>query len=907
MYGVNVVSENINDCLVPNSFNQISDTIKAKIKKEYNISDVDYKGSNISILIDMLAYAISIGNTNLNFGINESILQTATTKKNIVNLARSLGYEPKRKMSYKYKIKLKAKANGDLLIPKFSTFKDESGIPYIYTGDDITYSFGCKCQVDILNEHFYELLKQKTEIDAGSQLITNDGEVISLLKKSQISNNTEILVSLDDIETPLSLYSKQNTSIYYKVDDEYMKIGDIETFVYDDTNENNPKLIIQMKNLQPINIPLQDEWENTPLFTDDMKFIEDVFEGFKAESFDENSEILTIDLNEYPIFDEISQFKKKRLAVIGIDNPDLEYREINEVCVVKSSNIINACELIVTQGELISYTTNPDLQIYVTEQIQKRGYIILDYEDIEQNGVFLNISRVNKNNELILKQPFQQREEYLPPQGFEKEDTTFLVLNEFTNRYNFLKIFTSFANTGTKLYAGNICYFNLIKSLGRRGEAVGLISPDSIGDSFEAINVEENGDKIVDKVLYSIGSDEEDNQSIKDNAPLFKNLAERLVTKRDYKTFLLTIPFIEKGQVWGGEELESPRIGHVFFTFIPISRPKDFSHNANLTHFYIEQWDNRDLFFLPEKQIVLAEDGGMDDSIFEMLSRRKIITLQYHNVPPAYVDFVLYVKIIKYQAGISEIDLRDQIFNRIHEYFKDIETFDAQIFESNIVKIIDQQFNNQSGIALKTAMSVDFVKSDFFKDGENPVEVDSAKYKVEFLFEFPVDGIFTENIYNVDGSVGEYGRLILSRLPIIKCLNFVADGDKLEFDYSEVVYQVLEYGKLTTKQGTIDDITSNVKKFSIPIYHNCDNVDNTSVWSGKKTMCGALVAYPATKIIHIEIYGTDSQTDEDLEIALPMDVFDEKKTINIQCDVNMQFRFQSFPRLKEVFFVDNFE
>ena len=95
------MSENKNidldDCIVPNSFDQISDTIKHKLKERYGISDVDYKGSNISILTDMIAYGIAIGNTNLNFGIRESILETASLKKNIVSLGRNLGYEPKRK------------------------------------------------------------------------------------------------------------------------------------------------------------------------------------------------------------------------------------------------------------------------------------------------------------------------------------------------------------------------------------------------------------------------------------------------------------------------------------------------------------------------------------------------------------------------------------------------------------------------------------------------------------------------------------------------------------------------------------------------------------------------------------------------------------------------------------------
>lgn len=949
-------NKNYDDCLVPNSFNQISDTIKAKLKERYGITDVDYKGSNISILTDMIAYGIAIGNTNLNFGIRESILETASIKKNIVSLGRNLGYEPKRKISYKYKIKLQATKNGLLTIPRFSTFKSSNGIPYIYLGDDTSYKFGFRCGVVINNEEMYENLKVQVGNDKGTTLISNDGEIVELLSKSSIGEYNEILVSLDG-EGILSTFSKQPTSIYKKMpknyvpklpfqgddeeidgetDDEkdkdennenvnqtpeiatqsltnpddfqYVKLGDIETFVLDNSDENQPKLLIQLKNINPLEIPLLDEFKNTPLFTDDLRYDGEKFEGFKIESYDENSEVLIVNLIDFPIYDEIFQYKKKRLAIIGRNNPNLKFKEDNIVMILKSSSNVKECELIVTQGELLSDETNQDLRIIVDEQIQNQGFVILDYENIEENGVFLEISRVNSRNELILKQPFTKREEFLPAQGIDKEDTTFIVLNEFTNRFNYLKVFTAFANTGTPLYAGNICYFKLIKSLGSNGEAQGAIEPDSISDDFVAVPVDFDVDgKPIEKILYCIGSDEEASEKIKTNAPLFKNLAERLVTKRDYKTFLLTIPSIEKGQVWGGEELDAPRVGHVFFSFVPISRSTTFESNQNKTDFVLENIDNRELFFLPEKQILMEEDGGLPDSIFETLSNRKIITLQFHNIFPSYLDFIIYVKIIKYPAGISEIDLRQKIFDRIRAYFVEIENFESEMYESNLVKTIDLEFDNKTGIAIKPTMSVDMIKDDFFISGENEIEKDVNRYKVEFLFEFPVDGIFTDNVYNPDGSIGEYGKLILSQLPFIKASSFIEDKDKLEFDYENIQYQVLEYGKLTTKVGNVDDITSNAKEFKIPIIHNCDSVDASSEWQGKRTLCGALVAYPKSKILHLEIYATESKTDEDLEKAFPISVFERKRTINVESDINMKLRFQTFPRLKSVHFVTNFE
>ena len=120
----------MNKFLLPTNFDEVSQTFKAKIKEQYGISDAQYQGSNIAILADIMAYAATMINTNMNFGINESVLSSATTRKNITTLAREIGYEPTLRRSYKYEIKLKAKKGGLIEIPKFTKF----------TGGDKEYS-----------------------------------------------------------------------------------------------------------------------------------------------------------------------------------------------------------------------------------------------------------------------------------------------------------------------------------------------------------------------------------------------------------------------------------------------------------------------------------------------------------------------------------------------------------------------------------------------------------------------------------------------------------------------------------------------------------------------------------------------------------------------------------------------
>ena len=90
--------------VIPYNLDDIKVQLKQAAIEEFGISDAEYEGSNISQLINVLAYSNVINNTNMTFGVNESFLTQATNKSNIIKHSRQLGYINKRKISYQYKI-----------------------------------------------------------------------------------------------------------------------------------------------------------------------------------------------------------------------------------------------------------------------------------------------------------------------------------------------------------------------------------------------------------------------------------------------------------------------------------------------------------------------------------------------------------------------------------------------------------------------------------------------------------------------------------------------------------------------------------------------------------------------------------------------------------------------------------
>ena len=76
-------------------FDQIKTSIKDYLRSNSEFSDFDFEGSNFSVLIDTLAYNTYINAFNSNMVVNESFLDSATLRENVVSLARNIGYVPR--------------------------------------------------------------------------------------------------------------------------------------------------------------------------------------------------------------------------------------------------------------------------------------------------------------------------------------------------------------------------------------------------------------------------------------------------------------------------------------------------------------------------------------------------------------------------------------------------------------------------------------------------------------------------------------------------------------------------------------------------------------------------------------------------------------------------------------------
>ena len=77
------------------NFEDIKVSIKDYLRQNSGFTDFDFEGSNLSVIINLLAYNTYLTAFNTNMAINEGFIDSATIRENVVSLARNIGYVPR--------------------------------------------------------------------------------------------------------------------------------------------------------------------------------------------------------------------------------------------------------------------------------------------------------------------------------------------------------------------------------------------------------------------------------------------------------------------------------------------------------------------------------------------------------------------------------------------------------------------------------------------------------------------------------------------------------------------------------------------------------------------------------------------------------------------------------------------
>ena len=181
-------------------FDLIKENLKTFLRGQTQFQDYDFEGSSLSILLDVLSYNTHYMSYIANMSTNEMYLDSADIRKNIVSLAKMLGYTPTSPRA--------PRASIDVVINNAtgSSVTMQKGTVFTSTVDSVDYQYVTNEDITITPENgvykfnnvpLYEgtlvTFKYTNDVNDSDQkfLIPSDRADTSTLKVTVQNSNTD--------------------------------------------------------------------------------------------------------------------------------------------------------------------------------------------------------------------------------------------------------------------------------------------------------------------------------------------------------------------------------------------------------------------------------------------------------------------------------------------------------------------------------------------------------------------------------------------------------------------------------------------------------------------------------------------------------------------------------------------
>lgn len=129
-------------------FTEYKNSLKSYLREQQEFQDYDFDGSNLSVLLDILAYNTYQNAFYLNMVSNEMFLDSAKLRDSVISHAKELNYLPRSFTSAKASIQLRITPSdsnkNSIVVPK--------GTSFITRVDDFSYSFNTTENLVITNK-----------------------------------------------------------------------------------------------------------------------------------------------------------------------------------------------------------------------------------------------------------------------------------------------------------------------------------------------------------------------------------------------------------------------------------------------------------------------------------------------------------------------------------------------------------------------------------------------------------------------------------------------------------------------------------------------------------------------------------------------------------------------------------
>lgn len=451
----------------------------------------------------------------------------------------------------------------------------------------------------------------------------------------------------------------------------------------------------------------------------------------------------------------------------------------------------------VKEGTRHSYLDDPEsLDVTIKTQIVDNQevpqyYIDIPYTDIEDDGIEVLVSYYDKNGIYHDQEVFSKSDVMIYDTDSDSSKKFIRVDN---TEFGTPRIYFKYANMGDGLQLGSRVRINVLETSGINGQISDTSDPSKMSCSIDNVNVK----KIT---LVQAGADEEDDFSVKSNAPKYYNSNNRLVAINDYIAACNRDARVKDTIVWGGEDEFPISPGHIWFSFFPSSFTHTFTYDSskdlwlrNDSENYYQYSSNEDQSFAQNEYYssnyisnseIRSKQYNSDGTlavkgVWDKLDEIKIPTLEYHSRNPIYCEMSYNIEILKYLLTDDKDKIHKEIFTIIDNCFTgknesiNLEAFKKEYFLASIIKRIDKRVTDISGFNI-------YQKNQLVLNTKTLCcEQRDSSYLDQFIpLSVPYEKYFDDN-----------GFLMIDVLPNIDTPDFIRylgeDGNDLFVDWSEI-------------------------------------------------------------------------------------------------------------------------
>lgn len=220
-------------------FNQIKQNLKNYLKAQSQFTDHDFEGSGLSVLLDVLAYNTHYNAMAAHLSLNESFLDSAQIRGNIISRAKLLGYTPRSILSPRARINIVVDVSSEIgTIPNTLTLQRGTKLDTIVDGEQYQYIVLNTQSATISNGSFtfnnveicegtYKTVRYRVDNDIPNQkfqISDKDADMSTLrvrLQDNEESTQFQIFTkfeSLINVTSDSTIYfTEENADGYYEI------------------------------------------------------------------------------------------------------------------------------------------------------------------------------------------------------------------------------------------------------------------------------------------------------------------------------------------------------------------------------------------------------------------------------------------------------------------------------------------------------------------------------------------------------------------------------------------------------------------------------------------------------------------------------------------------------------------